>query len=157
MTSFFFTNTATHSILKAVQVPTITHLRKTNFSFCAGLVGLKEPCVVEAKQRQQQNNNALAVDELEKCKSSRCVEQEENAEGQQSCRLFDFAAETFGCLGSNHDNREEFSCIDQHPNVHIGREPAQKVKVLVGERKEAKVVAEHCLCDKAPSQAEVVE
>ena len=64
----------------------------------AGLVGLKEPCVVKAKQRQQQNNNALAVDELEKCKSSRCVEQEENAEGQQSRRLFDFAAERSAVL-----------------------------------------------------------
>ena len=48
-------------------------------------------------------------------------------------------------------------CVDKHPHTHIWREPAEEMEVLMREWKEAKIVAKHCLLDKAPSQAEVVE
>ena len=106
---------------------------------------------------KKEREEAFAVGELKERHPGGGMEEQQHAGDQQQCWDLGLATQPAHEPGTHHHDGEQLGGTHQHPHLHVRREPAEDVQILVGEGKEAVVVPPHRFAQKVLSEREVIE
>ena len=109
-----------------------------------------------AVQGKKEREEAFAVSELKERHPRGGMEEQQHAGDQQQRWDPGFATQPAHESGSNHHDGEQLGGTHEHPHLHVRREPAEDVQILMGERKEAVIVPPHRFADELPAELKIV-